>query len=50
MSRRLQVTLKDENYELVEKLSEELGVSKSTIVTLAIRDFDKKQSEKSENE
>lgn len=50
MSRRLQVTLKDENYELVEKLSEELGVSKSTIVTLAIQDFDKKQSEKSENE
>jgi predicted DNA-binding protein len=50
MSRRLQVTLKDENYQLVEKLSEKLGVTKSTIVTLAIQDFNKKQSEKNEEE
>jgi predicted transcriptional regulator len=46
VSKRLQVTVKDEVYELVEKLSEELSVSKSAIITLAVQEYERNQEKK----
>ena len=46
MSKRLQVTVKDEVYELVEKLSAELIVSKSAIISLAVQEYEKNQMKK----
>lgn len=46
MKKRLQVTIKEENFELLERLSKELGVSKSTIITLAIQEYGRQQEEK----
>ena len=46
MSKRLQVTVKDEVYELVEKLSEELSVSKSAIITLAVQEYERHKEKK----
>lgn len=45
MSKRLQVTVKDEVSELVEKLATDLGVSKSVIITLAVQEYERKKSE-----
>jgi len=39
MNKRYQVTLREDVAELLEKLSLEKGVSKSAIVTLAIRNY-----------
>ncbi|WP_248289931.1 CopG family transcriptional regulator, partial [Staphylococcus capitis] len=42
MSKRLQVTLKDEMSEKLDELAKHLGVSKSAVIALALQDFDKK--------
>ncbi|MBF2777462.1 CopG family transcriptional regulator [Staphylococcus haemolyticus] len=41
MSKRLQVTLKDEMSEKLDELAKYLGVSKSAVIALALQDFDK---------
>lgn len=42
MSKRLQVTLRDEMSEKLDELAKYLGVSKSAVIALALQDFDKK--------
>lgn len=45
MSKRLQVTLKDEMSDKLDQLAKHLGVSKSTVISLALQDFEKKHKE-----
>ncbi|MDT0724465.1 CopG family transcriptional regulator [Staphylococcus aureus] len=40
MSKRLQVTLKDDVAEKLEGLAKELGVSKSVVITLALQAYE----------
>lgn len=40
MSKRLQVTLKDDIAQKLEKISKELGVSKSVVITLALQAYE----------
>ncbi|PTG41330.1 CopG family transcriptional regulator [Staphylococcus cohnii] len=42
MSKRLQVTLKDEMSEKLEEVAKYVGVSKSAVIALALQDFDNK--------
>lgn len=46
MGKRLQITLKDEVAESLEKVADELGVTKSLVITLAIQDYEKKHNER----
>ncbi len=45
MSKRLQVTLKDEMSDKLDQLAKHLGVSKSAVISLALQDFEKKHKE-----
>lgn len=45
MSKRLQVTLKDEMSDKLDQLAKRLGVSKSAVISLALQDFEKKHKE-----
>ncbi|MFZ8101166.1 CopG family transcriptional regulator [Staphylococcus arlettae] len=40
MTKRIQVTLKDDMANRLNKLSEELGVSKSVVITLALQKYE----------
>ena len=40
MTKRIQISLKEEVKDLLEKLADELSVSKSAIITLALRKYD----------
>jgi len=46
LSKRVQVTLKDEMSEKLDQLAKHLGVSKSAVISLALQDFDKKHKER----
>lgn len=41
LSKRIQITLKDDVAKLLEQLSEEMGVTKSVVVTLAVQEYEK---------
>ena len=45
MSKRLQVTLKDEMSDKLDQLAKHLGISKSAVISLALQDFEKKHKE-----
>ncbi|WP_256948211.1 CopG family transcriptional regulator [Staphylococcus epidermidis] len=45
MSKRLQVTLKDEMSDKLDQLAKHLGISKSEVISLALQDFEKKHKE-----
>lgn len=40
MSKRMQVTLKDDVAQKLEEIAKELGVSKSVVITLALQSYD----------
>lgn len=44
MSKRIQVTLKDSIAEELEKLSEDLGVSKSAVIALALQEYSEEKN------
>jgi putative uncharacterized protein (fragment) len=46
LSKRVQVTLKDEMSKKLDQLAKHLGVSKSAVISLALQDFDKKHKER----
>lgn len=46
MSKRIQITLKDDVAKTLEDLALEMGVTKSVIVTLAIQEYERKRNEK----
>lgn len=43
MSKRIQISLKDDIAKILEELSENMGVTKSVIVTLAIQEYERKR-------
>ncbi|OXE90825.1 CopG family transcriptional regulator [Staphylococcus epidermidis] len=45
MSKRLQVTLKDEMSDKLDQLAKHLGISTSAVISLALQDFEKKHKE-----
>lgn len=45
MSKRIQITLKDDVAKLLEELSAEMGVTKSVVVTLAIQEYEKRKEQ-----
>lgn len=45
MSKRIQISLKDDIAKILEELSENMGVTKSVIVTLAIQEYERKRAE-----
>lgn len=45
MSKRLQISLKDDIAEMLEELSAEMGVTKSVIITLALQEYERKRKE-----
>lgn len=48
MSKRIQITLKDDVAETLEKVASSMGVTKSVVVTLAIQEYQKKRNEVNE--
>lgn len=49
MTKRLQISLKDEVKDLLERLADDLSVSKSTVITLALKKYEEdRQKEKRE--
>ncbi len=45
MSKRMQITLKDDVAETLEKVASDMGVTKSVVVTLAIQEYERKRNE-----
>lgn len=45
MSKRIQISLKDDVAETLEELASNMGVTKSVIVTLAIQEYERKRNE-----
>lgn len=43
MTKRIQITLKDDLATRLDKLSEELGVSKSVVITLALQKYEEEK-------
>lgn len=46
MSKRLQITIKDDVNESLEKMAKEMGVSKSVVITLALQNYERKHKER----
>lgn len=44
MSKRIQITLKDDVAKILEELALEMGVTKSVVVTLAIQEYERKSN------
>ncbi|KFN89011.1 ribbon-helix-helix domain-containing protein [Tetragenococcus muriaticus] len=49
MSKRVQVTLKEDIFEKLESIAKELGISKSAVIALSIQEYERKHDKKESN-